>query len=172
MKMAIHQPNLCPWLSFFRKMHLADKFCLMSHCQFEKNGWTNRFKWKDKWFTLPVKNGMDEIFYKQYMNLYPINDVNIPLIIGFARMFGIDTRKIVFDRPTFVKGTDRLIEICQDNDCDEYLTNPSDYLEPEKFEKAGIKIVPYEPTNDYKVNLFDALERWGIEGVGKMICRR
>jgi len=171
MLIAIHQPNFCPWLPYFRKMHLADKFCILSHCQFEKNGFTNRFKWKEKWFTLPVKKGFEDIFYKQYANQYTINDVNIPLIVGFARMFGIDTRKIVFDRPTFSKGTDRLIEICEDNDCNEYLTNPSDYLELGKFKEHDIKVVPFEPTNDYKVGLFDALERWGIEGVRKMIWK-
>ena len=172
MRMAIHQPNLVPWVPFFRKMFLADKFCIMRFCQFEKNGFTNRFKNKNKWMTLPVQKGMEDIAHKVYTNGYTIEEVNLPLIFGFARMFGIDTDKIVLDRETFEKGTDRLIDICKTYGCDEYLANvDTPYLDIKKMEENGIKVIPFVTTNDYKVSLFEALEKWGIEGTRKMICR-
>ena len=172
MIMAIHQPNLVPWLPFFRKMHLADKFCIMRYCQYEKNGFTNRFKYKDEWMTLPVHSGLDPIHYKMYTNGHTVEEVNIPLIYGFARMLGIKTSKIVLDRETFEQGTDRIIDICKTNDCDQYLTNPDaeeKYLNMKKIKDAGITIVPFKVSNDYNISLFEALEKWGIEGTSKMV---
>lgn len=172
MILAIHQPSLCPWLPYFRKMHLADKFCIMRFCQFEKNGYTNRFKYKDKWMTLPVNSGLDTIHHKAYTNGYTIEEVNIPLIYGFARMLGIQTNKIVLDHETMEQGTDRIIDLCRKHECNQYLTNPDaedKYLDVEAVKKSGITIVPFKVSNDYNISLFEAFEKWGIEGTRKMV---
>lgn len=173
--LAIHQPNLIPHLKYFRKMFLADKFCIMSNCQFEKNGWTNRFKYKDKWMTLPVCGGKQTILEKMYTNGYSVGETNTLLINGLARLLSIDVNKIVYDRFTFAKGTDRIIELCKFHHCNEYLTNPEaeeKYLDVEKMKDSGINVIPFTPTNDYNISLFEAFEKWGIEGTRKMICRR
>ncbi len=175
MILAAHQPSLIPWIPFFRKMQLADKFVLMRFCQFEKNSYTNRFKHKDKWMTLPIQHGMDLIAHKQYVNGYKLEEVNLPLIYGFARMFGIDTNKIVLDHETLEQGTDRIIDYCVKHGCNEYLTNPEaedKYLDVKKMEASGIKVVPFVCSNDYKISLFEALEKWGIEGTRKMLWKR
>jgi hypothetical protein len=37
-----------PWYPFFEKMQQADVFILLGHCQFEKNGFQNRFSINNK----------------------------------------------------------------------------------------------------------------------------
>lgn len=156
-------------------MHLADKFVLMAHCQFEKNGWTNRFLYKDRWMTLPVCGGKELIYNKRYTNGYPIPEVNVPLILGFARMLGINTDKIVYDDATMELGTDRIIDYCRKHGCNEYLTNPEaeeKYLDVKKMEDCGIKVTPFITSNEYKISLFEAFEKWGIEGTSKMVRKQ
>lgn len=57
---AIHQPNLLPWLGFFDKMARADAFVLLDDAQFPKKGgtWTNRVRMlvsrEPAWVTVPV----------------------------------------------------------------------------------------------------------------------
>ena len=58
-----------PWYPFFEKIEQADRFIILSHCQFEKNNFQNRFFFEDFWQTLSVKKGMDDIVYKQYNNV-------------------------------------------------------------------------------------------------------
>jgi hypothetical protein len=175
MKLAAHQINFLPWIPFFRKMQLCDKFVLMENCQYEKNGFLNRCNVKSKWWTLPIKQGNEPINEKFYLNGYKVKDVNIPLIYGFARMFGIDTKKIVKDVDTKHTGTQRIIDYCKAYECSEYLTNPEaedKYLDVDLMKSQGIKVIPFIVTNDYKVSLFEALEKWGIEGTRKMIWKQ
>ena len=175
MILAAHQPNLVPWLPFFRKMHLADKFVLMSHVQFEKNGWTNRFKYKDRWMTIPVMGGNELIYYKRYTNGYPLVEINTPLIFAFAKMLGIDADKVHLDYDTIETGTNRIIDYCKRFNCDEYLTNPEaeeKYLDVKRMDDAGIKVIPFTPSNDYNISLFEAFEKWGIEGTSKMVRKK
>ncbi len=59
MKIAIHQPNCLPNLSFFYKMVCADLFVIVTNLQFEKlEGWQRRNKicgaHRDIWLTVPV----------------------------------------------------------------------------------------------------------------------
>ena len=39
MRISIHQPNFVPWYPFFQKIQQCDKFIILTHCQFEKNGY-------------------------------------------------------------------------------------------------------------------------------------
>ena len=174
MILAAHQATLIPWLPYFRKMQLCDKFVMMIHCQFEKNSYLNRFKYKEKWITSPVNGGNDLILNKSYVTGKSLWKTNGKLIIGFADLIGIDTSKVVMDFPTEKTGTERIIELCKKYECDEYMTNPEaeeKYLDVELINKEGIKIIPFIPSNDYKISLFEAFEKWGIEWTRKMICK-
>lgn len=175
MILAIHQPSFLPWLAYFRKIFLADKFCVMTHCQFEKNSFLNRCKVRDEWWTVPVEGGLESIEEKRYVNGAKLVYTNLNLIKGFMGVFGISTDKLVFDRDTIVTGTNRIIQLCEEHGCNEYLTNPDaeeKYLDGSLMEQAGIKVIPFTPSNDYKISLFEAFEKWGIEGTRKMICKR
>ena len=68
MIVTIHQPNFVPWYPFFQKMEQADLFILLGHCQFEKNGFQNRFQLENTWNTFSVKKGKEPIIEKQYIN--------------------------------------------------------------------------------------------------------
>lgn len=170
MILAAHQNNFIPWLSYFSKMQKCDVFVLMSHCQFEKNGFTNRCKVRGKWWTKPVFKGnvlIKEKFYTDETSLYQVNK---EWVYTIALTLGIDTKKIVDDFETEKTGTDRIIELCQHFACDEYMTNMEaveKYLDVEKMEKAGIAVVPHE--FNYKKHTFEAFEEFGIEGTQRLI---
>lgn len=55
---AIHQPNLFPWLGFFDKMAQVDVFVLLDNVPFSKGGYQNRVQVKGSsgpvWLTVPV----------------------------------------------------------------------------------------------------------------------
>lgn len=53
-----HQPEYLPYIGFFNKIMLADKFIFVDHIQFNKKSWQNRNKIRTKdgeqWLTVPV----------------------------------------------------------------------------------------------------------------------
>lgn len=59
MIVSIHQPSYLPWLGYFEKMALSEKFVILDTVQFEKNSFDNRNKIRIKegwcWLTVPVK---------------------------------------------------------------------------------------------------------------------
>ena len=165
---SIHQPNFMPWYPFFDKIQRADIFVILTHVQFEKNGYQNRFKMDDRWYTLSVYKGLDPINTKKYVNperdwnkikinlpqyehiLSKFDDcicdsmanTNIDIIRRIADMLGITT-KIVIDFSTDKTATDRLVEICKEYRADTYIAGASgtEYMDVEKFEKEHIKII-------------------------------
>ena len=58
MIVAIHQPNLAPWLGYFYKMARADHFVFLDSVPFAKGSYTNRVRIKSaagpQWLTVPV----------------------------------------------------------------------------------------------------------------------
>ncbi len=162
MIVAIHQPNFMPWYPFFQKMQQADVFVIMVYCQFEKNGYQNRFNLSDGWRTMSVYRGLDIINQKRYVNpqvdwkkikmslpqyseqLEVFDDcieeslvgTNVAIIRRAVQLLGLDT-KIVIDNPTDLSGTERLVEICADNAATSYLAGISgrNYLDEGLFVK-------------------------------------
>ena len=68
MIVTIHQPNFMPWYPFFQKMKKADVFVILTQCQFEKNGFQNRFNHQGQWKTLSINKGLQPIVEKKYVN--------------------------------------------------------------------------------------------------------
>ena len=58
MILAAHQPNFIPWIGYFHKMALADKFVLADDVQYTTHGYINRNYIKTangkQWLTVPV----------------------------------------------------------------------------------------------------------------------
>jgi hypothetical protein len=182
MTIAIHQPNFIPWYPFFQKVKEADIFIILTHCQFEKNNYQNRFNANNQWYTMRVKKGMDNIINKTYVNpIYDWNKIkkgfpklnkitsnfdecitdnlaitNINIIKKACELLNITT-KIKFDSPTDLNGTARLVDLCKNHKGTEYISGigGKNYLQPELFKKEGIKIT-YQ-TNLIKKPLFEIL---------------
>lgn len=166
MTISIHQPNFFPHEPFFEKMKRADRFVLLTHCQFEKNNYQNRFRMYDHWHTMRVAHGMKPIRDKKYIDPqkdwafikhhlpkfdlskfdYCINEglsvTNAAIIYTIAKLLGITT-EIATDLPTELKGTARLVDICKQHGADTYLSGPSgeSYMDLKLFDEAGIKVV-------------------------------
>ena len=58
----------CFYYPFFQKMEDADIFVILTHCQFEKNNFQNRFNKDSKWYTMCVNKGLDPIYTKIYLS--------------------------------------------------------------------------------------------------------
>ena len=161
MKIAIHQPNFLPWYPFFQKIESVDRFVILTHCQFEKNNFQNRFNLNDRWHTMSVKKGLELINKKLYIspekdwnkikiNLSEYDDVlsnfdncikenlaetNINIIRKMCDLLEIKT-DIVIDYPTDFKSTDRLVDLCKYYGGTEYLSGSGgarEYLDTSKF---------------------------------------
>jgi len=162
----IHQPNFMPWYPFFQKVFSADLFIILTRCQFEKNGFQNRFKHQNKWHTMSVKKGLEPIKDKVYLNpekdwnriktnlsQYSIlnefdedisdnlAETNVRIILRICRMLGYSEDRVVLDHETDLGGTDRLVDICKIHNCDTYIAGISGrkYLEQEKFGDIELK---------------------------------
>lgn len=171
MRIAIHQSNLCPWVPFFYKMARCDKFVILTHVQFEKNGYQNRFKVRDKWITYPVKRGTKAIEEKEYYDGQSVVNVNLSWIYTIRATLGIST-EIVYDFPTVKTGTERLIEIIKRYGGDRYVTNPNakdKYLDEEMMRSCGIEIEYCQAPKHLEKSLFEALEEYGIENLRKQL---
>lgn len=174
MIVTIHQPNFMPWYPFFQKIQQADIFVLLGYCQFEKNGFQNRFNMAGKWNTMSVKKGLEFINTKQYIdakkdweriknsipkykhilsemddlisdNLYQTNSSIIRYLV---KKLNIDTI-IVEDYETDLTSTSRLVDICKRNGATTYLAGQGgkDYLNEELFNIENIQVVYQENMN-------------------------
>jgi hypothetical protein len=159
MRIAIHQPNFFPYYPFFQKMQEVDLFVILGHCQFEKNNYQNRFHFNG-WNTMSVNRGLEPIVNKEYVN-YKMDwekistknkldrftsciskslfETNTKIIKKIANELNIETL-IKYDYPTQLKGTDRLVDICERYGATEYLSGVSglNYLELDKFKNIKV----------------------------------
>lgn len=163
MRIAIHQPNFCPTKGYFDKIAAVDLFVIMIHCQWEKGKYQNRFHVGEEWNTMSVNHGLEPIKEKVYTNhekdwncitkrytklkafdelLHPkLYVMNVSIIRHAMGLLNISTSTI-FDVPTDLKGTERLVSICKRSNATEYLSGKSgrNYLDLKQFEEAGIKV--------------------------------
>lgn len=175
-KVAIHQPNFIPWRPFFEKMAAVDVFVLLTRCQFNREHYQHRFKYQDRWYTMGVRDVRhpDLILNRIYANPHEnwaaikrrlpqfvpwfsqFDDLirpelwhcNMAIILRMAQLLHIKTEIIVDPVPSCT-GTDRLVEICYALNAKTYLAGRSGakYMDPEKFERVGIK-VEYQTVTD------------------------
>jgi hypothetical protein len=170
MRIAIHQPNFCPVKGYFDKIAAVDLFVIMINCQWEKGKYQNRFHVEKQWNTMSVNHGLEPIKDKTYTKPYEdweritrrfknmkvfdhcvsdkLHAMNFCIIREAALMQGINT-EIRLDFPTHLLGTQRLVEICQYYEADEYLSGPSGkkYLDVKQFDNAGIRVDFQEKTD-------------------------
>lgn len=168
MIVAIHQPNFVPWVPFFRKVQAADLFVILSHCQYCRTAYQNRFRYKDKWHSMSVSNSHSQsetIREKNYRE--PRNDwafirrklnhpllaeleqhihtslleTNVAIIQHLMKRLGITT-PVAFDYPTELAATERLADICRHYGATKYLSGRSggDYMDLGVFERLGIGV--------------------------------
>ena len=167
MIISIHQPNFVPWYPFFQKIEQCDRFIILTHCQFEKNGYQNRFNFNNNWYTMSVKKGLEPINDKVYLN--PKNDwdkiknrlpeyksildefddciydvlekTNILIINRLCEMLNINT-EIVTDYPTELKSNDRLIDLCKKHGATQYLSGvgAKEYIDKDLFNRNGVQL--------------------------------
>jgi hypothetical protein len=184
MIVSIHQPSFIPWLPYFEKIREADVFVILSHCQFQKGNYQNRFNYNDKWHTMSVNSGFDSIVDKKYVSFEKdwskiktnlkekrrildkfdkhisesMNETNIKIILDIVDMLEIKT-KIVFDEPTELTSTERLIDICKKNNATTYLSGPSgsDYMDFELFRQSNISVKFQETKPENKIHILDVL---------------
>jgi len=174
MIIAIHQPNFFPWTPFFRKMKSVDKFIILTNCQFEKNGYQNRFRMNGRWQTMSVERGLTtSIHGKRYVDVdkdwaaiksrlsdydkvlslfdedisSSLVETNIRIIRRINSIFGCET-DVDLDYPTTLTGTERLVDIVRHYGGTTYLSGSSgkEYLDEEQFSHAGIEVV-YQDLN-------------------------
>ena len=168
MTISIHQPNFFPYYPFFQKMEESDVFVILTHCQFEKNNYQNRFNKDGRWHTMSVNRGLDPINTKVYLdpekdwkriknNLSDYADVlslfdscitdslsetNSNIIFRIRDILEIKT-DIFFDYPTDLLSTNRLVDICLKYGGGTYISgiSGSKYLDLDKFKSNNIDVV-------------------------------
>ena len=164
---AIHQPNFVSWLPFFDKMLACDVFIILTHCQFEKGGFQNRFSLGGKWYTMSVGGGLDLLTHKRYLNpesdwrrivdslpeyrevfdelgIVPSDNLvfmNTHIIQRLKNLLGLKC-EVVMDHDTRLRGTERLVELCRGVKATKYLSGSGAraYLDESKFTDAGIEV--------------------------------
>lgn len=174
MRVAIHQPNLIPWLPFFYKMAMVDKFIILQSVQFEKGGFQNRYKTSTgKWVTKSVQHGIEPLNLKNYNDLKPLVNLNMMWIHAIKETLGI-TSKLLFDSGQKYIGrpTEKLIHEIVQVDGDIYVTNPdakNKYLNEDLMRKYGIEIEYCKVPKHLQIHVFEAFEKWGIDGTIKQL---
>lgn len=173
MRIALHQSNLMPWLPFFYKMAMVDKFIILTSVQFEKGGYQNRYKLSTgKWVTKSVQHGLEPLCDKLYTDLTPLVELNVRWISVIKDTLGIKT-EIIRDTPIVKESpTEKLIFEIQANGGSVYVTNPdakNKYLDEELMKSRGIEIEYCKVPKHLQIHIFEAFEKWGIDGTIKQI---
>ena len=171
---AIHQPNFCPWFPFFYKMAMADKFIILNNVQFEKNGYQNRFRYKDKWVTKSIMNDSmhTKIIDKKYATGRSLNDLNMSWINVIKDTLEIDTEIVFSQYNKPCSPTERLIHEIKLAGCDTYLTNPdakNKYLDENIMNYNGIDVKYCKVPAHLNKHTFEILEEFGIDGAIKQL---
>ena len=191
-KIAAHQPNLVPWMPFFYKMAMCDYFIILDEVQFEKNNYQNRFRFKDRWVTNPIRHGMDLIKDKVYTNGAPMLTLNMKWIEAIKDTLGIKAR-IVYQSdyylshsktqndPTLklmsaIYGVVELDRAWRGRKLPArepvYVTNPEakdKYLDVGLMQRSGIEIEDCVVPRHLRKNLFELLEYMDLSSLIKQL---
>lgn len=172
---SIHQPTFFPWYPFFQKIQQSDTFVFLTHCQFEKNGYQNRFDIDETWYTMSTKRGLIPINQKVYvkpledwnrikgklrkkygsfLNEFDdcfsdnLSDTNSNIIEKICNILEIDTH-LTFDYQTDLKSTERLVDLCESNSATHYISGigGKKYLDLKLFESKNIQVM-YQNTKE------------------------
>lgn len=175
-KIAIHQPNFIPWLPYFYKMAMADAFVILSHVQFEKGGYQNRYKLSTgTWVTKSVNHGIAPIIDKKYSDGNKLVTLNMQWIRAIKNSLNIKTR-IYHDLLNLGShGTQRIINIVKQHNGTHYVTNPDakdKYLDEDMVRRQGIEIEYCVVPKHLQIHTFEAFEKWGIDGTAKQLPRK
>lgn len=175
-KVGIHQANCIPWLPFFYKMAMCDKFVILQSVQFEKGGFQNRYRLSNgTWVTKSVQHGLDSLSNKKYADLTPLVELNMKWINVIKDTLGINT-EIIFDTDLVKEDpTDKLIWEIHTVGGDCYITNPeakNKYLDESKMNMNGIDIEYCKVPKHLQIHVFEAFEKWGIDGTIKQLPKR
>ena len=167
MIISIHQPNFMPWNPYFDKIRKADLFVILKNCQFEKNGYQNRFMINNKWKTMSVRKKTQKICDKKYINhiidwenikrstpeyvnelgLFDdiidenLSETNINIIKKICKKLDIKT-EIAYDFETNLVGTERLVDVCKHYGAKKYISGVSGkkYLDLNLFHNNNIEV--------------------------------
>lgn len=178
--LTIHQPNFCPYHGFFQKMEAAEIMVILTQCQFEKNGYQNRFNHQNKWYTMRINQSLIPIKDKVYLSpeddwqkiidQFPVlkkldiipsvnlSEMNSDIIFAAQELLGIET-DIWFDHPTNLTGTARLVDICKKYKATHYLSGISGqkYMDMKLFEDAEIDVIFQDEKTLSKKSLIEIL---------------
>lgn len=178
-----HQPNFFPYYPVFQKMEQADVFVILENVQYEKGGYQNRFQ-LDGWRTMRTHSGLLPIVEKRYVSPFAdwvttktslpkyqelmgefddcvthyLSKTNSCIITKAAQKLGIKT-KITYDYKTNLKGTARLVDLCQKHGATKYLSGISGkkYLDLLQFKRAGIEVEFQDESTMIKKPLLEVL---------------
>ena len=169
MILALHQPNFMPWRPFFEKLERSDVFIILTHCQYTRRNYQNRFNIGQRWFTMGINKcprdtairdveycnplGDWSVIKKQLTDYeqvlsefdecinHSLMDTNIAIIRKIASYLGITT-EIQLDFATTKTSTDRTIELCKAHRATVYYSGIGgrNYLEADKFAANGIEL--------------------------------
>ncbi len=172
LRIAIHQNNFCPWLPFFYKMAMVDKFILLDNVQFEKNGFQNRYRIGENWVTKSVSSGVDLIRDKKYTSGRSLVELNNQWIKTIKDTLEIEAELWKPRWGSQCSPTDRLIMEIKLHHGTVYVTNPDakdKYLDEDLMRSHGIEIEYCKVPKHLQIHTFEAFEKYGIDGCIKQL---
>ncbi len=122
---------------------------------------------------MPVQSGLEDINAKHYVSGLRLLDHNMDIIRWIAKSLDIKA-DIVYDQPTSLRGTERLIYNLKMQSATVYVTNPEakdKYLHEDSIRDAGIAIEYCKTPKHLQICIWEAFERYGIEGTKKQLYR-
>lgn len=187
MKLVVHQPQYLPWLGYFHKVALGERFVILDHVQYSRNKLQNRNVIRGQHgpvrLTVPVVtsghfgDAIAEVLVdstqpwarkhwgsiRQTYGAYPyfgeyapeleavysrrwdrLAELNIHLMGLLMGWLGIEVER-TRSSELAVDGhkTELLINLCRAVGADTYISGrgAEDYLEPESFKAAGIRLL-------------------------------
>ena len=166
MIVGVHKPNLFPHAGWLEKARRCDRFVILSWAQFSPGNYHNRFRLRDRWYTMSVGRSLVPLAAKQYTDAAgdwerirrrlpadlhaafarfdgcatdSLVETNVAVIRRMLDILGIKT-EIVMDYPTDLTGGARLVDLCKYYGATVYLSGPSGpkYMDMGMFQAAGV----------------------------------